>query len=202
MSSTWCQTSHDHKRANGSWNSLWYTSALDYKHVSKTNFARKPTLYYASSSTLSISLSSYNRFPIQPPNLVRKAVWAVHFRKMTVLSAVLYKHELQTAAPAEFSAVLKVSKLQIIPQRLPFPVPLAFLLSHPSLRSPGPYCGVFLGDFCIIVLQLPFLLQPVCSVSYLWISLRISSLLITLFLFSRFTIFFFFNYFKGFETEQ
>ena len=45
MSSTWCWTSHDHNWANGFWNSLWYTSSLDYKHVSKTNYACKPRFY-------------------------------------------------------------------------------------------------------------------------------------------------------------
>ena len=44
--STWQWMSHDHNWANGSWNSLWYTNALDYKHVSEMTSAHKPRFYY------------------------------------------------------------------------------------------------------------------------------------------------------------
>ena len=36
--------SHDPSWANGSWNSVWRTS-LDYRHVSRTNYARKSRFY-------------------------------------------------------------------------------------------------------------------------------------------------------------
>ena len=43
--STWHRTSHGHSWANGSWNSLLCTSALDYEHVSGMNYAHKPRFY-------------------------------------------------------------------------------------------------------------------------------------------------------------
>ena len=44
-SRTWCRMSHDHNWDSGSWNSLWYASALDYKRVSRMNYARKQRFY-------------------------------------------------------------------------------------------------------------------------------------------------------------
>ena len=43
--STWQRMSRDHDLASGSGNSLWGTSAFDYKHASGTNYARKPRFY-------------------------------------------------------------------------------------------------------------------------------------------------------------
>ena len=44
-SSMWCQMTHDDNWVNGFWNSLWYTSDLDYKHVSGMNYASKLKFY-------------------------------------------------------------------------------------------------------------------------------------------------------------
>ena len=48
MSSTYLWASHEHNWANDSGNSLWYTSALDDKHVSRTKYAHKLTFYCTS----------------------------------------------------------------------------------------------------------------------------------------------------------
>ena len=47
-SSRWHWMSRDHDWANGSWNLPWYTSLLDYKDVSRTNYAHNPRFYCTS----------------------------------------------------------------------------------------------------------------------------------------------------------
>ena len=64
-SSTWRRMSHGHNWANGSWNLLWYTSSLDYKHVSRMNYAHKARFYcrrYILEPGVDCALNSYSAY--------------------------------------------------------------------------------------------------------------------------------------------
>ena len=68
-SSMWGRMSHDHNWANGSSNLLWYISALDHKHVSGTNYARKPRFYCITKwEFLGASLRHFSKEDIQMDN--------------------------------------------------------------------------------------------------------------------------------------
>ena len=136
MSSMWHWMSHDHNWANGSWNSLWYMSALDDKHVSGVNYARKPK-YYCLLFSRSVKFTSMMLVTSTPINTLY-FMFLISFEQFWLACSIrprisMSAHHL-TFTPSQILPRLHSDLLLILISRPQ--ISSSHLYKHPNLTHP------------------------------------------------------------------